>query len=116
MRRTAKPMPFAIRMTELTGFVPLPQGKTHSPDARESRQDDPGPRTGSYPASVARVWNILKEDTLEYWDDILGPVQGTTMNLHRESPWIACFQYPSFDEKKSKGDAQYLRSRTLRLN
>ena len=52
-------------MTELTGFVPLPQGKTHSPDALASMQDEPGPRTGSYPAYVASSWNIVEVDSLE---------------------------------------------------
>jgi hypothetical protein len=58
-------MPFASSTTELTDFSPLPQGKTHFPDALGLRQDEPGPWTGSYPATVARVWNILKADPLK---------------------------------------------------
>ena len=38
---------------ELTALVPLPQGKTHFPDAPGARQDELGPRRGSYPAAVA---------------------------------------------------------------
>lgn len=45
--RTAKLAPFTIKTMELTALVPLPQGRTHLPDALESRQDEPGPRTGS---------------------------------------------------------------------
>jgi hypothetical protein len=38
---------------ELTDLVPLPQGNTHFPDDSLDKQDDPGPRTESYPAAVA---------------------------------------------------------------
>ena len=54
-RHTAKLTPFAIKAMELTSLVPLPQGNTHFPDAPSPslRQDEPGPRSGSYPAAVA---------------------------------------------------------------
>ena len=45
--RTAKLAPLATKTTELTALVPLPQGKTHFPEASVSRHDEPGPRTGS---------------------------------------------------------------------
>ena len=44
---TAKLAPLATKTTELTALVPLPQGKTHLPEALASRHDEPGPRTGS---------------------------------------------------------------------
>ena len=60
-RRTAKLTPFATKTMELTALVPLPQGNTHFPDAPFPRQDEPGPRTGSYPAWVASPWKSVKE-------------------------------------------------------
>ena len=52
-RHTAKLTPFATKTMELTALVPLPQGNTHFPETPLPRQDEPGPRTGSYPAAVA---------------------------------------------------------------
>lgn len=63
---------------ELTLLVLLSHGSTQFPEAPESRQLDPGPRTGSYPAGkgdydnettrhicapadVAKPWNRIKE-------------------------------------------------------
>jgi len=60
-KRTAKLAPFATKTIELTVLVPLPQGSTHFPDAPASRQDEPGPRTGSYPAAEARDWKSVRE-------------------------------------------------------
>ena len=60
-RHTAKLVPLATKTIELIDLVPLPQGKTHFPDAPLPEQDEPGPRTGSYPAAVASPWKSVNE-------------------------------------------------------
>lgn len=44
---TTKLTPVATRTTELTLFVPFPQGTTHCPEEPSAVQLDPGPATGS---------------------------------------------------------------------
>lgn len=86
MRCTAKLIPFASRTIELTDFVPLPQGNTHSRDGCGWKQDEPGPRVGSYPASVARFWNIVKVETLEHRVSTVDACQGTMIDLQIGTP------------------------------
>jgi hypothetical protein len=101
MRRTANIMPFESRMTEPTGFVPLPQGKTHFPGVRGSRHEEPGPRTGSYPAPVARLWIIVKVETVKDYNESRR-AQVTAIHLHIGIPWIVGLQCPFLDNKRKE--------------